>query len=624
MANSEVGSDFDDLFNDALLEAGETDMDHLFNEAALDEPAEANGIQAHALTFPTPPPPGALSFPSPPPPPLLFPTLAPQVVHHPLHFPSASPQAPSHLQFPSPPPTSATQHSVVRSGSPFSAHSPSADATSPESAASPSGEGSQARTKRKNKPRLNWTDEESERLLRGVNLYGIGSWAKIRADKRFVITPAPNSHFMHANFAVFSFGLEHRKGVDLKDRFRTLFPNEYRMHGQKPKTTTVTYTSMGMGRSPSPDVPTYTNGTSADNPVNLELDYEAAKLQKRLTRKRAARRIDSRTKVMPPPGLDPDQDPTLTTATGRRKVLRRHDVPWTPEEDADLPVAYRKYKRRFRLAANDRSLAFFGRSIADIQNRFVGLFPELNLTLGQEEEVEEPLNQFEQGLINAFGTTVEAQRQARRRAASAKLSHRNSLTPSTSAFPVQSGSAEGQRFSIGIHQHDASNEADATSSAQSLTNGAPELLPSISELLHFEPLGLPALYPTFASVDTNYPTLSLDVQGVHVDGTRDPPFVLGSPTPLSSVTTSNTSFGSNPASPALAETPNTQLSPGEISPLPATPGPAAGCFVGVRRPFDLPYVREPSQDLQSPPALYPPADTVNAMDSQVLGSPAAA
>ncbi|KAK9457142.1 hypothetical protein V1511DRAFT_150415 [Dipodascopsis uninucleata] len=63
-------------------------------------------------------------------------------------------------------------------------------------------------TVQKRRTRTKWTDSETNDLLRGCNVYGVGNWKKILQDPQF-------------NF-------NNRSAVDLKDRFRTYFPDEYR------------------------------------------------------------------------------------------------------------------------------------------------------------------------------------------------------------------------------------------------------------------------------------------------------------------------------------------------------------------------------------------------------------
>src|SRR5690606_8533371 len=66
--------------------------------------------------------------------------------------------------------------------------------------------------KAKRKSRLPFTPEEDERLLRGYSLYG-AYWTKIHLDPEL--------------------DLGHRRSTDLRDRFRTRFPEKYAEAGFK-------------------------------------------------------------------------------------------------------------------------------------------------------------------------------------------------------------------------------------------------------------------------------------------------------------------------------------------------------------------------------------------------------
>ncbi|KAF3917294.1 hypothetical protein AA313_de0207165 [Arthrobotrys entomopaga] len=269
------------------------------------------------------------------------------------------------------------------------AGSPSETAASPLSASSPGADG-----KRKNKARMNWSDAESERLLQGVELHGIGNWAKIRQDPQF--------------------DLGHRKNVDLKDRFRTVFPNEYRLHNDQIKAKKGIPILPGASTAQA-EAPT---GTSSD-PIFVELDYHAARLHKKLHRKKIQRK-----KNVEPVEEPPTREKTLVsvalTATGRRKVTIKKDTPWSAAEDADLEDAFSKHKRRWRGIAADRSYAFYGRSILDIRDRFAHLYPDrVNAHPGSMSpepdlgNVQERTD-FQKGLVNGFGTKGVSSRQARR------------------------------------------------------------------------------------------------------------------------------------------------------------------------------------------------------------------
>lgn len=64
---------------------------------------------------------------------------------------------------------------------------------------------------RKGKGKKKWSDQETEHLLQGVARFGIGSWKKI---------------LQHPDY-----DFNGRSAVDLKDRFRTCCPDEYRKSG---------------------------------------------------------------------------------------------------------------------------------------------------------------------------------------------------------------------------------------------------------------------------------------------------------------------------------------------------------------------------------------------------------
>ncbi|KAK6496372.1 hypothetical protein TWF481_002397 [Arthrobotrys musiformis] len=237
------------------------------------------------------------------------------------------------------------------------------DAASPESAASPStgedGGANGPRKRRKYKPRRNWEREETIRLVKGVEKYGIGAWSRIWADEEF--------------------DLSHRTPWDLKDRFRTMWPDEY--------------------------------GGARDVATFFKLDFDAAVRHKKLNRKKTKRKGAG---VEGPPAPAPEMPPApvvlaATTATGRRRVTKRKGTDWSAEEEADLLTAFHRYGRVWRTAAADRGLAFYGRSISDLKDRFAELYPEL---AGDRPAVPSkpllvPLDQataFERGLHNGFGT----------------------------------------------------------------------------------------------------------------------------------------------------------------------------------------------------------------------------
>ncbi|KAK6341914.1 hypothetical protein TWF730_001399 [Orbilia blumenaviensis] len=248
----------------------------------------------------------------------------------------------------------------------------SAPTALPDSAVSPSAD--DGPPKRKNKPRRNWEREETIRLVKGVEKHGIGAWAKIHADEEF--------------------DLSHRKPWDLKDRFRTMWPTEYKDH---------------------------------DGLSFFQLDVDAAADLKKKMRKKTKRRGKER--------VAEEEGPSASgarTATGRRKVTKRKGTEWSADEEADLMTAFERHGRIWRTWAADRGFAFHGRSISDIQQRFSELYPEL--ANWRPASLSRPLTEssdqataFERGLHNGFGTQGVTWLQAQR--ISALTSQSPSLSP---------------------------------------------------------------------------------------------------------------------------------------------------------------------------------------------------
>lgn len=66
------------------------------------------------------------------------------------------------------------------------------------------------------RPRKKWSEEETQMLVTGCNIWGVGNWKAILND--------PSLKF------------DNRSPVDLKDRFRTFFPDAYKLHYPNAKT----------------------------------------------------------------------------------------------------------------------------------------------------------------------------------------------------------------------------------------------------------------------------------------------------------------------------------------------------------------------------------------------------
>nr|AXB87539.1 MYB transcription factor 14 [Pleurotus ostreatus] len=109
---------------------------------------------------------------------------------------------------------------IASDGDDFTLGSTMGASGSAESAAGPSSE---------KKQRKKWTTEETQMLVDGCNKHGVGNWKTILSDK--------------------SLKFDSRSPVDLKDRFRTYFPDAYRLHYPNAKT----HLSSKIRRSTLPD-----------------------------------------------------------------------------------------------------------------------------------------------------------------------------------------------------------------------------------------------------------------------------------------------------------------------------------------------------------------------------------
>ena len=149
------------------------------------------------------------------------------------------------------------------------------------------------------RPRRKWTESETNHLIEGIALCGVGRWKDILSHPKF--------HFH-----------ESRTHVDLKDRFRTLYPQQH-------------------------------------------------------PEKWAGRMSDS--KECGKPGSQPTQ-PTQPAqghkCTGKRATYRN----WSDLEDVELDKGFEKYGFQWNLIAQDESLAFDNRSANQIRDRFRRRYPE--------------------------------------------------------------------------------------------------------------------------------------------------------------------------------------------------------------------------------------------------------
>jgi hypothetical protein len=166
------------------------------------------------------------------------------------------------------------------------------------------------RTKRDPNRRLKWDKEETEFLIEGVARFGIGNWKKILECEDF--------HFH-----------EGRNSIDLKDRFRTCFPDEYRSSGSQRGKVDSRIDSSGKRR-----------GRGGRTIVELE-------------------KMGVTTEHVPFP-----------------KQGRRQRNAFTDEEDAALLRGFLKYPAQWKKIQMDPELGLEHRTRTDLRDRFRNRYPQ--------------------------------------------------------------------------------------------------------------------------------------------------------------------------------------------------------------------------------------------------------
>ncbi|KAH0543782.1 hypothetical protein FGG08_001964 [Glutinoglossum americanum] len=207
-------------------------------------------------------------------------------------------------------------------------------------------------SKRENRrPRRKWGEQETDHLLKGVSLYGVGSWKKI---------------LEHPGFS-----FNARSSIDLKDRFRTCFPQEYRKHlDSKPNGSNNT-------------VERPQGSTSAPRPLPSVIPENILNVQDSPTSSASAA---SPQNISPSPSRRPRKSRTDRKSTGDLvrlgiegpfpKAQRRERRAFTDEEDADLLRGYQIYGPLWSSIQSDPRLNLGSRRSMDVRDRFRNRYPE--------------------------------------------------------------------------------------------------------------------------------------------------------------------------------------------------------------------------------------------------------
>ncbi|KZF20478.1 hypothetical protein L228DRAFT_28727 [Xylona heveae TC161] len=201
-----------------------------------------------------------------------------------------------------------------------------------------------AAKKQLTRPRKKWTEEETDDLLRGVALFGIGCWKKILSHSEFTFN--------------------NRSSIDLKDRFRTCCPDAYRKHmnntpsdGQSPSAGRIAGDIGGTSVKPLASILTE-NILIASEPTSNPSPSSSKPRKSRSHRK------------------NPEDLARLGIEGPFRKAARRERRAFRQEEDEDLLKGYNKYGPMWSRIRNDPSFNLGERRATDLRDRFRNRYPE--------------------------------------------------------------------------------------------------------------------------------------------------------------------------------------------------------------------------------------------------------
>ncbi|KAJ7774136.1 hypothetical protein DFH07DRAFT_937225 [Mycena maculata] len=179
------------------------------------------------------------------------------------------------------------------------------------------------------KVRRKWTPEETQMLVDGCNIHGVGNWKAILSD--------PTLSFAN------------RSPVDLKDRFRTYFPEAYRTH--YPNARTHLPPSLGRAASPLAAHPSASASSILAPPTSASASAPTAK---------------------PNRSTHPDGTPLFPLPSPAHPKRR----PFTPEEDAALLAGFRRHGAAWAAIAKDAPVfGQTGRRSMDLRDRFRNAWP---------------------------------------------------------------------------------------------------------------------------------------------------------------------------------------------------------------------------------------------------------
>ena len=207
--------------------------------------------------------------------------------------------------------------------------------------------------------RRNWTDEETEDLLKGVGIYGIGKWKKILHHDGFSFHPE-------------------RTTVDLKDRSVSLLQLSYRLDRSFRYRTCRLNEERALERQASGRAKTKPAGVPAENASKVTpLPLAGAESCKTPNTKKPRTPSDQSFSIFTPQSfsqsaLSPRTRKDSVDKDGKNKMAAPR---WTLEEDANLSKGYQKYGFQWTAITKDPDMKLNHRTGAQVRDRFRLKFP---------------------------------------------------------------------------------------------------------------------------------------------------------------------------------------------------------------------------------------------------------
>ncbi|EKG11678.1 SANT domain DNA binding protein [Macrophomina phaseolina MS6] len=208
------------------------------------------------------------------------------------------------------------------------------------------------------KRRKKWTEEETTSLLKGVAKFGIGSWKKI--------LECPDFEF------------DGRTAVDLKDRFRTCCPDEYR----KLKTPKAAAAEKDVGSAAADGAAVEpASGKSVSSLVTSNILLPGS--SNGTTKKKRGPKVHRKdTRDLASIGID----------TPFTKSTRRERREFTEQEDNALLRGFEKHGPHWHIIRNDPDLELTHRHPTDLRDRLRNRWPEKYAEAGYKIKLKDKNN----------------------------------------------------------------------------------------------------------------------------------------------------------------------------------------------------------------------------------------